>query len=314
MQSPPSLLAASNSSVLGLHEYCRSTVCLPLFLFSFFLSPCLSLSVYLLLCLYPHPLLATLYPGLPQYSLGRIPAIHHTHSLASLDADCHRHNKVDLSRSSSKPPGLGEGCSCVVGMLRFGRMKKKTKAEERKKEAAEDHLHQADHDHLSAAATAAAAAETAPSLLSSSPDLTAFTPARVPSVSLPHVDSQLSMHQHNELFDHSGLAEEDSKGQHPLPPQEQSQGHEPQQNGSSTAVATDCSTLNTGEFKKSLLESCRVVSSRVVVCVVSLTGGDHLQTKPAACLYLPILRMVMRPRRGNGRLRSDTRRPASQAG
>lgn len=143
-------------------------------------------------------------------------------------------------------------------MLRFGRMKKKTKAEERKSE--DDHLPQADHT-------------AAPSLLSSSPDLTAFTPARVPSVSLPHVETQLSMHQHNELFE-NGLAEENPKGQQQQhPPAEgrdqaqepihdldqEPQHHEQHLNGSSTAVGTDCSTLNTGEY---LQEGCGPSSRR----------------------------------------------------
>lgn len=79
-------------------------------------------------------------------------------------------------------------------------------------------------------------------VLTSPPDLTLSAPPvsstleRPPSVSLPHVDTQLSMHQHNDLFD-PGLAEEDER-------QQEEQQH---QNGSSTAVATDCSTLGTGK-------------------------------------------------------------------
>lgn len=136
-------------------------------------------------------------------------------------------DKVDLSRYSSIP-GLGEGC--CVGMLRFGRMKKKTKAEPMQEKSQQEAV--LDHH--------------ADPVLSSPPDLTLSAPpasptlGRPPSVSLPHVDTQLSMHQYNDLFD-PGLAEEDEK--HQEEHQRQGQQH---QNGSSTAVATDCSTLGTG--------------------------------------------------------------------
>lgn len=112
-------------------------------------------------------------------------------------------------------------------------MKKKTKAEpmqeKSQQEAALDH-----HDH------------DADRVLSSPPDLTLSAPGasptlgRPPSISVPHVDTQLSMHQYNDLFD-PGLAEEGDKQQEEH--QRQEQQH---QNGSSTAVATDCSTLGTG--------------------------------------------------------------------
>lgn len=138
-------------------------------------------------------------------------------------------------------PGLGEGCNCV-GMLRFGRTKRKTKAEATQEtknlpEALMDL--DADHDH--------------PGLFAGDPTTLAASPTsdvRVPSVSLPDVDPQLRMHQHNDLFATTGLAEEESKGQQPQPPlrdQEPDQG--------STAVATDGSTLGTGEWKSSRAET-----------------------------------------------------------
>lgn len=75
----------------------------------------------------------------------------------------------------------------VVGMVRFGRIKKKTKAEPvvLGEKSRDPYLsdHHTDTDFF------------APSLRSGPPS------ARPPRVSLPHVDTQLNMHQHNGLFD-----------------------------------------------------------------------------------------------------------------
>ena len=128
-------------------------------------------------------------------------------------------------------------------MLRFGRTKRKTKAEatQETKNHPEALLDlDADHDHPGLFAGD-------PTTLAASP-----TPVRVPSVSLPHVDPQLRMHQHNDLFATTGLAE-DSKGQQPQQSQQPLRDQEPDQG--STAVATDCSTLGTGEWKSSRAET-----------------------------------------------------------
>ena len=82
-------------------------------------------------------------------------------------------------------------------MVRFGRVKKKTKAEP--------------VVTTTTTTTAAAAAESRESVVENTnadldffvPSLPVPVPEPVPRVSLPHVDTQLNMHQYNGLFDMS---------------------------------------------------------------------------------------------------------------
>lgn len=109
-------------------------------------------------------------------------------------------------------------------MVRFGRIKKKTKAEPAQDESQQEqlpsgHVHNADPD----------------SVVSSPRPDPPLPP--VPRVALPHVDTFLNMHQHNGLFD---------------------VGSTDEHNGSTgvaaaTATATDCSTLSTGGCRLGLL-------------------------------------------------------------
>lgn len=80
-------------------------------------------------------------------------------------------------------------------MVRFGRVKKKTKAE----------------PVVTTTTTTTAAAESRESVVENPnadldffvPSLPVPVPEPVPRVSLPHVDTQLNMHQYNGLFDMS---------------------------------------------------------------------------------------------------------------